>query len=67
MARRRQRADEPNLFALRCSACGQQLVRTASGYLSCPEGHGKLRLDEDRPEEPEPWGLWFGPDDPAAE
>jgi hypothetical protein len=27
---------------LRCTVCQSFLVRTASGYLCCPRGHGKL-------------------------
>ena len=58
---RRIRAEEPNLFALRCQECGKQLVKTASGFLACPNGHGKL-IREEREEMPEvePWGSWFG-------
>jgi hypothetical protein len=44
-----------NLFAIRCDTCGQQLARTASGYLACPNGHGGLREDRnDRVEAEEP-------------
>ncbi len=28
--------------SLRCSECGQWLVETPSGFLSCPDMHGKL-------------------------
>ena len=31
-----------------CAECGEQLVRTPSGYLCCPKGHGKLLPDPDR-------------------
>jgi hypothetical protein len=61
MARRRK-TDEPNLFALRCEECQRQLVKTISGYLACPLGHGKLCLDDEPPEEPERCGSWFDPD-----
>jgi len=37
---------EPNLFALRCEECGEQLVGTESGFLACPRWHGKLVRDE---------------------
>ena len=40
--------------ALRCCECGEYLVRTDSGYLACPEGHGKLLCEEQ-----EPCGSWF--------
>jgi hypothetical protein len=47
----------------RGAECGAALVYTPSGFLACPRGHGKLRLDElDLPEEPERCGLWFEPD-----
>ena len=35
-------ANGPPLSALSCVTCGQPLVRTPSGYLACPRGHGKL-------------------------
>jgi hypothetical protein len=48
MSRRKPRAEEPNLFSLRCQECSAQLVSTPSGYLACPTGrHGKLIRDED--------------------
>lgn len=25
-----------------CQACGSMLIETSSGYLACPNGHGKL-------------------------
>jgi hypothetical protein len=37
--------------------CGEYLVTTASGYLSCPKGHGRLQLDA--PPVEEPCGSWF--------
>jgi hypothetical protein len=58
MARRR-RDTGPGLFDLRCEACGHYLVRTPSGYLACPKGHGKLQQEE----APEPCGSWFDEDD----
>jgi hypothetical protein len=61
MARRRK-PDEPDLFALRCAECQRQLVKTASGYLACPSGHGKLCLDDEPPGGQEPCGSWFDPD-----
>jgi hypothetical protein len=45
-------AATPNLFALHCEQCQRQLIRTASGYLACPNGHGQLK--EDLYELPEP-------------
>jgi hypothetical protein len=47
----------------RCAQCGAHLVRTESGFLCCPRGHGKLlidSLDDDR----ERWGQWFEDDTP---
>jgi hypothetical protein len=46
-----------------CCVCGAYLVRTPSGYLCCPAGHGKLR--EAEPTE-EPYGSWFE-DEPGQE
>jgi hypothetical protein len=46
--------------ALHCEQCGCYLVHTPSGYLACPGGHGKLRLDVPS----EPSGLCF-PDEPG--
>jgi hypothetical protein len=58
--RRRQKADEPNLFALKCQECGRQLVGTESGYLVCPNGHGRLIPDgaSDDAAGDGPPGLW---------
>jgi hypothetical protein len=56
--------DEP-ATSLRCEECGRLLVRTPSGYLACPRGHGKLLTeavtepegdeDDDEPTPPHPW------------
>ncbi len=62
MRRRRHQTEEPNLFALRCEECGRVLVQTTSGYLCCPRGHGKLRLDELRTAEEEPALSLFKPE-----
>jgi hypothetical protein len=56
-------ARQPDLFdnsgpadsALHCEVCGEYLTHTPSGYLACPNGHGKLRADVDD----EPCGRWF--------
>lgn len=42
---RRRKTDEPDLFRPRCGECGKPLHRTESGYLACPDGHGKLVVD----------------------
>ena len=34
--------DGPELSALSCGECGRPLERTPSGFLACPNGHGKL-------------------------
>jgi hypothetical protein len=54
--------DEPLPVGLSCSACGRPMVRTASGYLSCPMAHGKLKAEpvddpepDDEPTPPLPW------------
>jgi hypothetical protein len=62
---RRPRNDEPNLFALRCETCAEQLVPTPSGYLACPQGHGKLlpAAQNCAAAEAEPCGSWFDADE----
>jgi hypothetical protein len=40
-------APEDLSTTLRCEACGEYLVRTPSGYLTCPRGCGKLREADD--------------------
>ena len=32
----------PHESGLSCAVCGEPLVATQSGFLSCPNGHGKL-------------------------
>lgn len=39
---------------LHCDVCGRTMIRTGSGYLSCPLGHGSLQLAEVRHDLP----LW---------
>lgn len=34
--------EPPEDTGLSCGQCGEPLVRTASGFLCCPRGHGKL-------------------------
>ena len=46
---------------LSCEACGQFLVRTESGFLSCPNGHGNLLIEA---VEDERCGRWFDDDLP---
>lgn len=53
----------PSLFDLRCSECQAYLLRTVSGYLACPQGHGKL-VEELAAEEP--CGSLFEPDLPEG-
>jgi hypothetical protein len=70
--KRKRKYDEPNLFALRCTECGQQLVPTHSGYLACPQGHGKLiaeAVEESGAPHgaPEQSGLWFEDDEPSPD
>ena len=53
----RVRSAQPRLFdpnaaeagdcGLACGECGAHLVRTASGYLACPHGHGRLIAEVD--------------------
>jgi hypothetical protein len=42
---------------LACGECGEYLVRTPSGWLACPRGHGKLTCEEEPGEES--YGSWF--------
>ncbi len=58
---RRREHTAPNLFALACSACGRQLMPTASGYLCCPNGHGRLVADV-QPDAPAEAGGMFDQD-----
>jgi hypothetical protein len=59
---------QPELFppghdevsALTCGACGEFLVRTPSGWLVCPRGHGKLTCEAEPGEES--FGTWFEDD-----
>jgi hypothetical protein len=48
--------DGPADSALHCEECGEYLTHTPSGYVACPNGHGKLladATDDDR------CGSWF--------
>ena len=68
------RTAQPELFevggrssALRCEQCGEHLEHTASGFIACPRGHGKLmdphtvawraqaRQDDDQGEPVDTW------------
>jgi hypothetical protein len=48
-------------ISLRCQECGHYLARTASGFLACPLGHGRLVREADDDPQPadESSGLWF--------
>ena len=46
---------------LGCQVCGDLLVRTESGFLCCPNGHGKLLIEA---VEDERCGRWFEDDLP---
>jgi hypothetical protein len=68
---KRQKHDEPSLYAPRCEDCGHFLVRTESGYLACPLGHGKLireTPDDPQPEDETAWQFFADgpPDDRKA-
>jgi hypothetical protein len=45
---------------LACSVCGRLLVRTTSGYLCCPKGHGRLIAEE--VDDRDRCGSWFDDD-----
>ena len=36
----------PIVSESKCCECGENLVETPSGYLCCPQGHGKLLTEE---------------------
>lgn len=38
----KRRAQGPDLFTPRCETCDRSMIRTESGFLVCPMGHGKL-------------------------
>lgn len=48
---------------LACVECGRLLVRTESGYLCCPAGHGRLLVEVDDRDRN---GSWFDDDPPDA-
>jgi hypothetical protein len=48
---------------LACGECGRLLVRTASSYLCCPAGHGRLLAEVDDRDRS---GSWFDDDPPDA-
>ena len=58
-------SEQPELFPpslgevsdLACGECGEFLVRTPSGWLACPRGHGKLTCEEEPGEQS--YGTWF--------
>jgi hypothetical protein len=39
--------DGPADSALHCEVCDEYLTHTPSGYLACPNGHGRLVVAED--------------------
>jgi len=41
--------DRSRESALACEQCGRYLIETASGYLCCPRGHGRLKIAEQAP------------------
>ena len=57
-----------HLFGVRCEDCGHFLERTPSGWLACPNGHGKLVQESDDDPQPDDdrWGSWFDDDPPTA-
>ncbi len=57
--RRKQTNERQGMFALRCSECDRLLTETPSGYLACPQGHGRLIRDEVEPVDvDEPAGMF---------
>ena len=72
MARQSNHDDGPTLLSSRCEQCGYYLTRTASGYLQCPLGHGRLTDDSadprdyQQPDDGERWGRWIDDDLPDA-
>lgn len=53
---------------LSCEQCGAGLVQTPSGYVCCPNGHGKLLPVQDEAEYDQAFesGRWFEDIDSAA-
>ncbi len=49
---------------IHCETCGEYMVRTESGYVTCPKGHGKLLEEGAQPYE---GGLWFEPNTDGSE
>jgi hypothetical protein len=45
---------------LACGECGENLVRTPSGWMACPKRHSKLTCEEEPGEES--YGAWFEDD-----
>lgn len=41
----KRRAQGPDLFTPRCETCNRPMIRTESGFLACPMGHGKLHVE----------------------
>lgn len=65
---RRRRDTSPDLFSPRCGECGAALVTTASGFVTCPAGHGRLVVEDLTPAgDAEECGSWFAPDVPGEE
>lgn len=58
MKRRKRDRDQLSLFGIKCEVCSRPLVPTESGYVACPNGHGRLCLDAESVSE-EPCGSLF--------
>jgi hypothetical protein len=57
--KRKRKQPDPDLFSLKCVECGEYLIQTESGYLCCPKGHGRLRIDAEADIPGENSGSWF--------
>lgn len=43
--------DDYQYTGLSCATCGRRMVRTPSGYVACPAGHGRLLAETDCPDD----------------
>jgi hypothetical protein len=72
MARQPER-DQLEALSFICCECGHPLARTESGFLACPNGHGRLTDDADDPrdyqqpdDERDGFDRWAGEELPPA-
>lgn len=49
----------PRVSALSCGECGAPMEETPSGFICCPNGHGKLSVEAPEVHDTEANGSWF--------